>query len=452
MNRLIGSSTSNKRSQKHGRSQINSEIPKLGRESPYLLGHDPCAEKFFQTQDNREILFTDPGDHYELKKSKTKNNLDRVHFSKTLTKPDHSTSLLKDQDDIIKLQNSIIDNLRSEISVLGKNRTDQSGKFSKVNEDFTQEFEKVKKTVKRKEEVIKEMRIEMDINSQKSGLKVQKLELAVEKIKGELAEMKKKKEELQGNLDKEVKVRTKNEAELVEVKGKLRVVDEENKILIQNYEEVRRRFFEVDKQMQSIKSFIARLNNTKVDPGNVLGFIEHLAISNKNLTEKVSILNEKTSGLEKESMDLKQTINKYKQRASDLKSRLEESEYTEALVQKLREKIFHLKQKLSITKSISQKAANKERCSSNEYLPSESQLSLVQEELGYLKTENRALASKESELNHKLKSSEKARYYYQEQTIALKEKVNYLENQLKMIEFSVQELKAQNESPVKQHL
>lgn len=451
MNKLIATSTSNRRSHKPCKSQLDSEIQKISRDSPHLILQDPHTQKLFRTQDNREILYTDPGDYHELKKIKTRNNLDRVHFSKTQTKSDHSTSLLKDQDDIIKLQNSIIDNLRNEISMLGKNKADQFAKFSNVNEEFIQEFEKVKKNVKRKEEVIKELKIEMDINSQKSNLKVQKLEMNLDRIKGELQEMKKKKEELKVNLDKEVKLRSRHETELVEAKEKLKVIDEENKILVQNYEEVRKRFFEVDKQLQSIKSFITRLNNTKVESGNILGFIEYLAISNKNLSEKVKILNEKTPSLEKESEDLKQTISKYKQRTSDLKSKLEESEYQEALIQKLREKIFHLKEKLSNTKSKGQKVANKDRRPNSEYFQAESQLSLIQEELGYMKTENRTLQSKESDLNHKLKSSEKARYYYQEQTITLKEKVNYLENQLKMIEFSIQELKAQNESPVKQH-
>lgn len=462
MNKQKSIPSSKKVNHKPSKSQLDKDLGKMSRDSndyPLLSTKDPRTQKIFRTQDNREVLLTEPSELYDLKKSKSRNNLDRVHFSRTLAKPEKSISILKDQDDIIKLQNSIIDNLRIEISQFKRSKTEKSknSESSQNIEQFLEEYENqienLKKIIKRKEEVIKELKVEMDICGQQKDMRIEKAELATEKAKGELRERDRIKEQLEVSLGKEVKLKEKAEKEASEVKEKLKVVNEENKILIQNYEEVKKRFFEVDKQLHSVRVFISRISNSKNECLNILGFIEQLFNQNRNLSEKVKILNEKTAGIEKENQELKQTTEKYKKIVEELNSKLEDSDCSEMLIQKLQkksEKILKLKQKLVKYQLKDQKTCL-ENYKMSEISSSDSQISAIQEELSYLKTENRVLHSKENDLVHKLKSSEKARYYYQEQTMSLKEKVNSLENQLKMIEFSVKELKSQSDSPVKQY-
>lgn len=460
------------------KSQVDAEVSRVNQnestssyESPLFGKARKASKKIFKTHDTRETLITEPSDSFDLKKSKTRTNFEseRVRLAKErlkrINKSGSSSNLLKDQDHIIKLQNNLIDNLRSEISILAKGQTleteEFNEKFKKIkviqdNENFSEDLEneitRLKKCIKRKDDIIKELNAEMDLNIEQKDQKIRKLEENLENLKN--LEKTSNSEDLRLNLDIEKREKQRLEKENLDLKEQVKVVTEENKILIQNYEEVRRRFFDHEKILNPIKSFISKVSNSKYDTSNIFGFIENLYNNNRNLNEKWRSLNEKIKELDEENSNLKAAYSKQNKKLREMKFKVNDDRETEILIDKLRRKsikIVELKKMLSNQHGYRNKMKTSEiNTNVSDYSVIESQMSVIEEELNLLKTENRILVSKENDLCTKLKNSEKARYYYQEQTIGLKEKVNYLENQLKMIEYSVQELKAQNESPVHQ--
>jgi chromosome segregation ATPase len=190
------------------------------------------------------------------------------------------------------------------------------------------------------------------------------------------------------------------------------------------------------------------MTSSKYELQNIPGFIENLCSHNKNLNEKAKLLNEKCKSLEEENSNMKLAYSKQQKKMKELKLKFSDSD--ETLIDKLRRKsikIVELKKMLGHQNSRSKLKVSEINTNVSDYSVIESQMSVIEEELNLLKTENRILISKENDLCSKLKNSEKARYYYQEQTIGLKEKVNSLENHLKMLESSVLELKAVKDSP-----
>jgi chromosome segregation ATPase len=433
-----------------------------------LFGRQKSLKKIFKTQDSREVLFTEPSDSFDFKKSNTRTNLEseKVRLAKErlkrINKAASSSDLLKDQDYIIKLQNNLIDNLRNEISLIAKDKrleTEEFGeKFKKNtieedNETYIEEYEneitRLKKTIKRKDDIIKEINAEMDLTIQKKDSKIKKLEETIESLKSkEKNNQGLEIEEIKKLMEFERKEKGKVEKENLELKEQVRVVTEENKILIQNYEEVRRRFFEHEKVLNPVKTLLSKMTSSKYELQNIPGFIENLCSHNKNLNEKAKLLNEKCKSLEEENSNMKLAYSKQQKKMKELKLKFSDSD--ETLIDKLRRKsikIVELKKMLGHQNSRSKLKVSEINTNVSDYSVIESQMSVIEEELNLLKTENRILISKENDLCSKLKNSEKARYYYQEQTIGLKEKVNSLENHLKMLESSVLELKAVKDSP-----
>ena len=460
------------------KSQVDPEVFRLNQnesinsfDSPLFCRPRLAPKKIFKTHDSREIILTEPNDSIEIKKSKTRTNLEseRVHLAKErlkrINKSESSSNLLKDQDYIIKLQNNLIENLRNEISIIAKGQTLETEEFAdkpkkvkivEENETFTEDYEneiaRLKKCIKRKDELINELQSEMDHNIEKRDKKIHKLEENLECLKHQ--ERTSNSKDLHANLDLEKREKLKFEKENLELKEQVKIVTEENKILIQNYEEVRRMFFDHEKSLNSIKTLINKISNSEYEPSNIPSFIENLCGSNRNLNDKLRLLNEKCQNLDEENLNLKAAYSNQQKKLREMK--LKVSDDRDILLDKLRRKsikIFELKQMLSSQNNFRNKSKISEiNTNVSDYSVIESQMSVIEEELSLLKTEKKILVATENDLSSKLKSSEKSRRYYQDQTSNLKEKVSSLETHLKMIESSVKELKSQSNLVHKSHI
>lgn len=448
------------------KSQVDPEVFRLNHnesissfDSPLFGKQRQTSKRIFKTHDTREILLTEPNNSIEIRKSKTRTNLEseRVRLAKErlkrINKSESSSNLLKDQDYIIKLQNNLIENLRNEISIIAKGQTPETEEFSdrpkkvkiiEENETFTEDYEneliRLKKCIKRKEEIIKELNIEMDHEIDIRDKKISKLE---ENLK--LVEKSPNFKDLHLNIDSEKREKLKLEKENLELKEQVKIVTEENKILIQNYEEVRRMFFDHEKTLNSIKLLINKISNSECEHSKIPNFIENLYNSNKGLNDKLRHLSERHQNLDEENLNLKAAYSNLQKKLREIK--LKVTDEREILLDKLRRKsikIFELKQMLSSQNSYRNKTKTSEiNTNVSDYSVTESQMSIIEEEPNPLKTEKNPPSTSQASQPCKSKHAEKTHNYHQDESTSLKQKVNSLESHIKMIESSVNQLKSQ---------
>ena len=476
----------------HGYQSIESSKP---RESNLkVLNISKCLEGILsKTEDNREVLFKDSSDCISNTRSVSKPSIREKKRNQAYETPKNSLKMKNkllspkrknnEQDEIINVQQLLIEDLKKEIKLLSKKpihresesissndsslRTENfklNKKIEQIGRAYDIELINIKNGILRKDEIFHEYKAGLKMKLEKKKLKIELLKKKINGMKQEYSEFYDKAcknafEELKTMLEKETISKIKIEEELFKVKESEQTLKEENSILIQNYEEIQKKCIDLENKTKNINDLINSYSNKEEKIEKIDDYLSNLHKMNEQhntLKNKYQLLLTKNSELEKENKNLKQQINRIKifyeepqenphkaKQSPDIEKFSRKLIKKKNIIQELKKKVSILEEKLS--KCYQSKKNNSKDDSELYQIDSQS---IYEEELNLLKTENKILLNKEQELNLKLKNSEKARYYYQEQTIALKEKVNSLEMYIKNIENSLNDDKNHDEPDV----
>jgi chromosome segregation ATPase len=425
--------------------------------------------KHFGTAENIETPQRTPN---KLKKTFHKKGL----LSKSSEKDFKINKIVAKQDEIIKYQNNIIEDLKKRLDYSEYKKKDHKNenylkfenfelnkKIDQLKKEYEQEFIKIRKGIDNKEENFKEFKIAMLMKLKKKKMKIQLLKKTVSGVKQEYLSSyesfcKSALQDLNQKLEKENREKLLVEENLSNIKEKEKILIEENNILTQNYEDIQKKFNNLEMKFFYVNQTISK--NIPEDKKNMKfdDYIMHL----NSVTQQNNIINEKCKSLVENNLEYQLENKMLKLKVLKLNKKLEDfqeknkSSFTsdiETLLNKLqrkKNKISELKQKILELKNRSSRAQNPSIKNNVHEDPSDlndinNPMFYIEHELDYLKTENKLLSTQEKELNNRLKISEKAKFFYQEQANILNEKLNSLESPLKVSDH-VQAIKSNKNS------
>ena len=490
---------------KYKKSQISSDAystmdEKFKTADPYLKSHDDSKMieiDLFRTHDNRDSTFRDSLDNFDNLRNPSKSFADEKIIKRMIDKNEkikkntikglkidaETNKILNTQDKIIKMQSSLIEDLKIELkSLKSKNSTleklanrespnilsSENLKLHKKLEEITnqheKELEKILTGISRKEEIFKEYKLGVKLKLEKKKRKIQMLNEKLSGVKEEYIEFydnacKNAFESLKKMLEKETKEKLKIEEELLTIREREKVYIEENNMLVQNYEDIKKQCNDLEIQLSSANRALSlgkKFQDNRIKADDYLMHLNSLTQQNKVLVEKCRNLADKNLDFELEIKKLKSQLTesyetntvKTSSEVESLKSILKKKTKK---IETQKEEIAEVKRKLKFLQDQNSKLMVE--CRTNlqdenpEYFELLSKIPLLEEKINLLKTENVCFKTKEEELKLALANSEKGRSYYQEQTISLKENLHTLETQLRNIESSFRDWKSRDESP-----
>ena len=239
----------------------------------------------FRSEDNRDQLHRASTD-YSLHK-KTKSNVTnetkvkkhpnlecKTNSIKSPEKCKKKPKLQKDQDEIIYIQNSLIEEMKNEINKLQsevkfsedstmneRSLRNENRKLRKKIENLKKDYEldliKIKEGIERKDEIAKELTIGLKMKIEAKKVKISNLKQRIEDIREENLDdyetsSKKTIEELKQMVDSEAKIKLVIEDELFALKLKEKTLIRDNTVLIKNYQDMQNKCSEVEGKLISI--------------------------------------------------------------------------------------------------------------------------------------------------------------------------------------------------------
>jgi myosin heavy subunit len=367
--------------------------------------------------------------------------------------PENSEKVFKEKEEIIKLQENFILNLKNEIEILEKEKILheqeinqikglKSGalklekKILKITEAFKKDLRAAKLNLCDKDEVIQKIMFESSLKiKEKTGI-IEKLKIKVAGFKEEKKELLRKLKEIEKFklsfecLAKENKKLNDQVFELTDQATKstdqLKILREENKILVKNYKEVQSEFLDLEKKYNSLRALNCKTTNAQMEITNLLGKFESINSQNHLLNEKVKIMSERILLLSSENSDLKEALLKF-----DNTSKRHHQSPISSSQENLKSKTLKFtKPNLSSLQSKSKASCDLIEVSDPGCSMVENQMSHLEFELGTIRSLNLKLLHKEEELNQKLSKTLKSKNFFQDQAIQLQSRVEELERMI----------------------
>lgn len=339
--------------------------------------------------------------------------------------PENSGNKVKEQKKMIKLQEDLIINLKKEIGVLkndksfNKPETDTveslknetmmlESKISNIKQAYEKDLKTAKQQLALKETQIKEQKFEFYVKLQSKDQKIEKLEQKLQKLNKNSKEIQKKIQDLDEvklSYSKEKSEKNKLIELNEEISNQLKIVTEENKLLIQNYSKIQSDYKELETKFHSLRVLNAKTTNTQVEITNLIEQFENINKQNKILNEKLRLMSERTVLAESENADMRSALLKAEKTVASLKKKLNKGQFNNLSQHWTGLKTLNDFEYLNVPTKLS--------CETGDFSLSggsiaESQITQIEHELNTVKELNCKLKVKEGELNEKLLRNKKS--------------------------------------------
>lgn len=394
-------------------------------ESPIFYKQSTKIGKFDEIKKNGPGSTLYPGDLNKVVSRRLSPKHQKAQAASSPQEPPQN--ITKEQEKIIKLQETLILNLKNEIETLEyeKNSSKPESetfislkneannleyRISSIYQAYKKDLRSVKQTLIVKEDQLKELKLDFHLKLKTKDMKIDKLERKLEKIRTNSKEVEKKLQELDDvkvGYDKEKREKKRLIELNEEINEKLRLVSEENRILIQNYTKVQSDFQELENKFNLLRIFNSKTTKTQLKLTDLIGQFENINKQNQILNEKLKVMSERNVLAVSENADFRKALLRAEREIEKLKKQI-----------KLNQKTCNLSQHWNGLKTLTEmdclNVQTKFSCDTGELSLSgisvtESQLTHIEQELNTVKALSDKLMIKEIELNEKLKKNEEKR-------------------------------------------